>query len=50
MPITASFGICDFPCTFVVADEVNKGKLDVNIETTEEAGDWTFHTQVSWLS
>jgi hypothetical protein len=40
-----------FPLHLVVTDEVNNGKLDVNIETTEEAnGDWTFDTQVSWLS
>jgi hypothetical protein len=40
-----------FPLHLVVTDEVNNGKLDVNIETTEEAGgDWTFHTQISWLS
>jgi hypothetical protein len=39
-----------FPLHLVVTDEVNNGKLDVIIETTEEAGDWIFHTQVSWLS
>jgi hypothetical protein len=39
-----------FPMHLIITDEVNNGKLDVNIETTEEAGDWTFHTQLSWLS